>query len=50
MCWHIYSYNKKHTLKEYLRDVKRLTGLSRRKGCKLAHLLEVKNGGNASKY
>lgn len=50
MCWHIYSYNKKHTLKEYLRAVKRLTGLRGRKRCKQAHSLEKKNGGNTSKY
>ena len=28
MCWHIYSHHKEGTLKEYLRDVKRLTSLS----------------------
>lgn len=50
MCWHIYSYNKKDTLKEYLRDVKKLTDLSGRKGCKQAHSLEEKNGRNISKY
>ena len=50
MCWHIYSCNKNGTLKECLRDVKRLTSLSGRKGYKQAHSLEGKNGRNISKY
>lgn len=41
---------KNGTLKEYLRDEKRLTSLSGRKGCKQAHSLEGKNGRNISKY